>query len=305
MDLRGKFFISAAAVIALLLFTGIALGIAYAVKKPTQNHMRSTQLTHRHFENNIPLTIWTYWNADELPELIQACVASWKRHLPEFKVIVLTPSNLKHYTSLEPRKLSWCDRPARESDMIRLDILARHGGVWSDASIYITQPYPFLPLIKSSTKEFIGFHIWDAKPHPVIESWWFACAKNSKIMRLWRDAFFDVQTTVEARLHQLKTKHKVNFENVRLPHYLYIHVAMQYVMQKLLPRNYMEQHSVLYRAADIAYEYLKDGKWNSKVAITNVLDNDCANLQHYSMLKFRSKERPFILAHHNWRKCLG
>ena len=53
--------------------------------------------------NQIPKIIWTYWNNDTLPEFIEKCINTWKKHNPTYKINVVTPSNLKDYLDIDPK----------------------------------------------------------------------------------------------------------------------------------------------------------------------------------------------------------
>jgi mannosyltransferase OCH1-like enzyme len=48
------------------------------------------------FEINtsIPKKIWTYWDNDRLPEIIEKCINTWKKHNPNYEIIVLSKQNL-------------------------------------------------------------------------------------------------------------------------------------------------------------------------------------------------------------------
>ena len=40
----------------------------------------------------LPRLIWAYWHAGALPEVAKACMASWRRHAPEWEVRLLKAS---------------------------------------------------------------------------------------------------------------------------------------------------------------------------------------------------------------------
>lgn len=92
---------------------------------------------------SFPVTIWSYWDCGlaNAPEIVRLCVASWRKFAVGADIAVLDEDSLFNY--LEPQ-----DLPVRfdelrvqhQSDFIRLALLARHGGVWMDASIFLTQP---------------------------------------------------------------------------------------------------------------------------------------------------------------------
>lgn len=129
----------------------------------------------------IPKQIWTYWNSDELTPVITKCIDSWKKHNPDYKITIVTPKNLRQYIDFDVKAVKFNDSPARESDIIRLNILAKYGGVWCDASILMTRPFDFPT---NSKHEFIGYYIehYTTKPQwPCIEGWFFATVSGGQV----------------------------------------------------------------------------------------------------------------------------
>lgn len=119
--------------------------------------------------NAIPRIIWLYWEQgwDNAPKLIQECKKSWEFHnqnwdircldkvsvleffdiekwIPgsELKPNFLTPARKwlhkkLHRTQLiKNKKLSVQGR----SDIIRINLLSKYGGVWADATLFCRQP---------------------------------------------------------------------------------------------------------------------------------------------------------------------
>jgi len=187
-------------------------------------------------ENSIiPKQIWTYWNSDELTPVVTKCINSWKKYNPEYTVNVVTPSNLRQYIDFDVKSIKFNDSPARESDIIRLNILAKYGGVWCDASTLMTRPFDFMT---NSNHEFVGYyvdHYNTNHKYPCIEGWFFATVPNGKLATKWRDSFMSIANfdSVNAYLDDLKKK-GVDFQK-HPPHaldYLAIHLSAQDAMQK-------------------------------------------------------------------------
>lgn len=95
------------------------------------------------------ITIWTcWWQGNNLaPELIQACWRSWKLHVPkEIKIIVITKDNYEQYIEIPRYILDKVNNRsislATLSDIIRHSLLYRYGGMWLDATIYMTDDMP-------------------------------------------------------------------------------------------------------------------------------------------------------------------
>lgn len=278
-------------VVVLFIAAAIVVGVTLSNNSSRPDVVEISSLAAVAAQQGIPKIIWTYWNSDKLPLFIQACVESWKRYHPDFNVRVLTPSNLKKYTDLDVKKISWNDKPARESDIIRLDILAKYGGIWSDASIVLFAPYPFLD--KMDTHDFICYYLekftTDMR-YPVIESWFFASVPQGKFIDAWRKAFMDTSHShdVDARVSH-HARNGVDFQNIDAPNYLYIHIAAQYALQKVMTPEDMK-HMYFLKAEDGPYKYLVDNGWQNEVSVKHMLSNK----SKYPMNKLRGCERGYV-----------
>jgi hypothetical protein len=97
-------------------------------------------LDHSHA---VPRRLWILWfqGLPSAPFLVRRCVRSWIELNPTWDIVVLDSSNLHRHVSLEipdriMRKLSL----AHQSDLVRLALLARYGGVWADATTICRRP---------------------------------------------------------------------------------------------------------------------------------------------------------------------
>lgn len=93
------------------------------------------------------------------PLVVKRCRESWIKHNPEWKIIFLDQNNLHEYLDLkdyipdiEKKEISL----THKSDIIRLILLHKYGGLWTDATTFCMKPLDgsmivprkdFLPLI--------------------------------------------------------------------------------------------------------------------------------------------------------------
>ena len=100
--------------------------------------------------------IWICWwqGIDNAPEIVKACVDSIKRNAGGCGIIFITEDNYKDYVTFpecveEKRKAGVFSR-THYSDLLRMNILSRYGGIWIDSTFFCTKPcfeeYMKLPL---------------------------------------------------------------------------------------------------------------------------------------------------------------
>ena len=113
--------------------------------------------------------LFIYWDQgfENSPKLVQKCLLTWKKHNPTWNIIELDNSNLSQYIDLKqelPENISITQ--AALSDVIRICLLEKYGGLWIDATTYCAKPLDdwlpqyitsgFFAFNKNSQKTIIG-----------------------------------------------------------------------------------------------------------------------------------------------------
>lgn len=100
------------------------------------------------FNNKVP--VWMCWwqGYDELPELPKICVESIDRNIPSdiAEIHFITLENVGNYISLPQRIIDkYQDGEislTHLSDILRMGLLYRYGGMWIDATYFATEQFP-------------------------------------------------------------------------------------------------------------------------------------------------------------------
>ncbi len=153
-------------------------------------------------KNSIPEIIWVYWDSVQRSHLVELCLSKIVKILPAFKINVLNDRNLKDFLPDIVQKRN--DLPvANYADLIRLELLAKYGGIWMDASILITENLDWIYDIKNKFQtDLIGFYSEDCTndfQNPILENWFLATPKNNKFIVAWRDVFYKCYTSDKPR----------------------------------------------------------------------------------------------------------
>lgn len=94
-------------------------------------------------KNKIPKTVWILWfqGYENAPPLVKTCWETWKRHNPDWNLVFLSKDNLNQYIDFDPdaENLSRLGM-VQKSDLVRLQLLYKHGGIWVDSTCFCTKP---------------------------------------------------------------------------------------------------------------------------------------------------------------------
>ena len=136
--------------------------------------------------------VWTYWDSYEIPDAVLAIVHSWQLYSPTWTIRLLNRYTFKCYLPDLPYLEPSIKYVPLFTDVLRLSLLARYGGVWLDATVLITE----------SLDDIVGPAGFRAVIYPdyarigndFVESWFLADDPGSYLIRAWRDKLLDVIT---------------------------------------------------------------------------------------------------------------
>ena len=107
-------------------------------------------------DENLRDKIWICWwqGLDNAPEIVKACVESIRRNAGKYEVIIITDKNCKDFVQfpdwLEEKRRNGVFSRTHYSDLLRMSVLAKYGGIWIDSTFFCTgrsfEDYMQLPL---------------------------------------------------------------------------------------------------------------------------------------------------------------
>lgn len=127
------------------------------------------------------------------PQIVKLCIDSIRRNAGNHPVHLLDKSNYKEFITLpdglEERMVNG-NKLAHLSDVIRFGLLSRYGGIWLDATIYVSKPIESWCLPLYSIRHDKG------NPRYVLDGWrWssfmFACAPDEILPKFVHEALLD------------------------------------------------------------------------------------------------------------------
>lgn len=107
----------------------------------------------------IPPTIWAYWDQgfDNAPTIVQICVDSWRHNSGITEIHLLDSKSIWRFLDLTDLPLETLQLSRqKQANIFRLALLAKYGGIWVDASVFISREVePWLRKVQSSTGLFL------------------------------------------------------------------------------------------------------------------------------------------------------
>ncbi|MFS2168899.1 capsular polysaccharide synthesis protein [Priestia megaterium] len=147
-----------------------------------------------YLQENSP--IWVFWwqGFESAPILVQKCIESIEKNAYQHPVILITRENINNYVDIPDYIYEKLEKGyityTHFSDILRVSLLAKHGGIWMDATIYTTGDF---------TKEMINYNFYSNKIKPFgsfisqcrWSSFFIASGKENPICIICRDVFLE------------------------------------------------------------------------------------------------------------------
>ena len=251
----------------------------------------------------IPKIIWTYWHPAPAPAFIQACVANWRQFAPDHQIRVLDRDSLDAW--LPALRPDFDSLPAyRQADWLRVHLLARHGGIWMDASMLLSRDLSWLhETQKRRGADYVGFYIdrYTTRPMlPIIENWMMASVPGGTFATALAAAFDrTLDEGAEPLLQRLQAEGRharvVQGLSEDFQRYLLMHVAAS----DLLDRQPQLARLVLLRAEDGPFAWHAGVGWRKRHLFARLALAPCPRMLP-AVLKLRGGDRAVV--ERNWRR---
>lgn len=133
-------------------------------------------------DKTLPKKIWFLWlqGLDTAPLVVRKCYESWVKHNPGWEIILLDENNIADHM---PQSYNGATNQAL-SDILRINLLAKHGGIWVDATSFCNKPLDEW-LYDHMSSGFFAFN--SPGPDRMISSWFIASEKYNYISSTYQN----------------------------------------------------------------------------------------------------------------------
>ena len=124
-------------------------------QKLEKRYLPELENYYRSYDTGLPHVssdkVWICWfqGMENAPELVQRCYRSVKENLKDRDVVVITSENLSEYVQFPDYILDKWKRGiithTHMTDLLRLELLIRYGGLWLDATVFCSSPEAEIP----------------------------------------------------------------------------------------------------------------------------------------------------------------
>ena len=142
-------------------------------------------------DGGTPKIFWWCWlqGVDNAPPISKMCLKALRRNYSDYQINVVTLKNVSEYVSFPEHVVRKFKAgkitPTHFSDLLRLELLIKYGGIWADSTVLATgreKDYLREPL-------FIFQSTWRNEVH-LGSSWFIVACKGNPILKTTRDLLY-------------------------------------------------------------------------------------------------------------------
>ena len=137
-----------------------------------------------------PKIVWTYWDSN-MPDSVTTLINQWKYLNPTWNINVLSKDTLSLYiksSELPDGFYEGKESPQHSSDMVRVILLHKYGGVWIDGSTIMMKSLDWiLKEFNKTNIHYLGYYMpsfTTIKDKPIIENWFIASKPKTRFIGL-------------------------------------------------------------------------------------------------------------------------
>lgn len=138
--------------------------------------------------------IWICWlqGEDNAPELVKKCISSVREFMPDYNIHIITSKNLGDYIQFPDYVTEKWENGIISntliSDLIRTELLIRYGGLWLDATVFLTAP---IPNYIFENELFMYTHSYPDDITMTFNNWLIYSTGDSHILKTVRDLLYE------------------------------------------------------------------------------------------------------------------
>ena len=131
--------------------------------------------------------IFIYWNTgfENAPSVVKTCLSLWEKNKSDYTLHKITDKNISYYLDIKSISKEYnFDKLTiqAKSDVIRLELLYNHGGIWTDATVLCLKNIDWLK-VDHSNKNFFYSH---TTPGYMTMCFLVSCEKSDIIYK-WKE----------------------------------------------------------------------------------------------------------------------
>lgn len=221
-------------------------------QKLKRKYRKTLEVFDKNYDDNLPHKsnnkVWVCWfqGMQNAPLIVQKCYDSVNENLSNHEVVLITSENMEQYVKFPDYIIDKWKKGiithTHLTDLLRLELLIKYGGIWLDATVYCSEKEKDIPDYFFDSDLFFYQSLKPGRDGNAfyISSWLMSGKTNNKILMATRELCYEYWKTKKS-----------------MDDYFLLHAFMSIVLDKyeedwktIVPRDNATPHMLLLRLFD-------------------------------------------------------
>lgn len=148
-----------------------------------------------------PKRIWICWfqGEENAPDIVRMCISSVKEAFNDYDIIVITDKNIDEFIQIpqyiKDKKQKGIIKPTHFSDLIRLELLVKYGGIWLDSTVLCGSRKLVDTLNQMDSELFMFKDMFTLDKYIAVSNWFIYAKKQNPFLKTVRNMLFEYWKT--------------------------------------------------------------------------------------------------------------
>ena len=174
-----------------ILRLSVALKTKEKLAKKYKNKLDAFERTYKELPHERTNKVWVCWfqGMENAPEVVKKCYQSLKENLRDREIVLITADNMQRYVVfpdfIMEKWKAGSITDTHMTDLLRLELLIRYGGMWTDATVLCTRQQEKIPEYYFDSDLFFYQCLKPGRDghSGYISSWLISAKTNNHILR--------------------------------------------------------------------------------------------------------------------------
>ncbi|MFR2036536.1 MAG: capsular polysaccharide synthesis protein [Anaerobutyricum sp.] len=147
--------------------------------------------------NLISKKIWICWfqGEENAPDIVRMCIASVRKTFNDYDVVVITDKNIDEFIEvpkyIKDKRRKGIIKPAHFSDLIRLELLIKYGGIWLDSTVLANSKILIESILEGKEELFVYQNFKALDSYVKISNWCIVANKSNPYLITVKNMLMD------------------------------------------------------------------------------------------------------------------
>lgn len=216
------------------------------LKKEFRDELNTFNKNYMQLKQEESNKIWVCWfmGMENAPDVVKKCYSTLQNNVNDKEIILITKENIYNYVDfpdfIKEKWESGILSHTHMSELLRLELLIKYGGLWLDATVFYSGPKIPEYIFKTDLFFYQNLNVSKIGRSTILSSWLIAAKTNNKVLLATQHLLYEYWKNNDQPIDYFIFHHIMTIVLEFYPKELY----------KVIPSNNIDPHILQFRLFD-------------------------------------------------------